>query len=447
MFDSLLWVLSHFVTHYAGQTNQGNKDDGDDANQASGSKDAPKQDTDLPPRPDYLRLKRPLQESNILDQSGASSSVDFQPKKVCKGGHRIRKISSPCSQQQSPPELRPSTSYDPPQSNRMPLPAIVGESEVESYNQDQDIEQYDAFTESEAKYFKSEYSLKRKLGEGQSGVVYLAIKKSNGKKVAYKSISKSDEYEYALESIPPPRCHLPSPIGRSEEQSVEQCMLPRPPNLLVPYEFMIQKYLSRPGYDNPYVPVVFDYIILEDEYILVMEYCDESWVNLAKYVEKKGRLDIEEARHIIKEIVNGMISLKQHGILHHDLTGRVKLIDFGVTGILPGWEDGKSVPLKSSDSPSPTVSEYEAGDSELWRMHTLGNLLYRIITPKGINIGYSDDEQEIRETIPDESDPYKHGLREKAISLIDVLVSSNTDTISSIEAILDHSFFQLNNKE
>ncbi|KAH9268447.1 hypothetical protein BASA83_009289 [Batrachochytrium salamandrivorans] len=401
MFDSLLWVLSHFVTHYAGQTNQGNKDDGDDANQASGSKDAPKQDTDLPPRPDYLRLKRPLQESNILDQSGASSSVDFQPKKVCK----------------------------------------------ESYNQDQDIEQYDAFTESEAKYFKSEYSLKRKLGEGQSGVVYLAIKKSNGKKVAYKSISKSDEYEYALESIPPPRCHLPSPIGRSEEQSVEQCMLPRPPNLLVPYEFMIQKYLSRPGYDNPYVPVVFDYIILEDEYILVMEYCDESWVNLAKYVEKKGRLDIEEARHIIKEIVNGMISLKQHGILHHDLTGRVKLIDFGVTGILPGWEDGKSVPLKSSDSPSPTVSEYEAGDSELWRMHTLGNLLYRIITPKGINIGYSDDEQEIRETIPDESDPYKHGLREKAISLIDVLVSSNTDTISSIEAILDHSFFQLNNKE
>ncbi|KAH6588007.1 hypothetical protein BASA61_006156 [Batrachochytrium salamandrivorans] len=38
MFDPLLWVLHHFITHYAGQTTQGNKDDGDGVDQASGSK-------------------------------------------------------------------------------------------------------------------------------------------------------------------------------------------------------------------------------------------------------------------------------------------------------------------------------------------------------------------------------------------------------------------------
>ncbi|KAH6595162.1 hypothetical protein BASA61_003861 [Batrachochytrium salamandrivorans] len=59
-----------------------------------------------------------------------------------------------------------------------------------------------------------------RLGQGSSGVVCLATRK---------------------------------PDVLSEKPSVEQCMSSRPPNLSVPYEFMLQTYLSRPGNDNPYV--------------------------------------------------------------------------------------------------------------------------------------------------------------------------------------------------
>ncbi|KAH9275308.1 hypothetical protein BASA83_002076 [Batrachochytrium salamandrivorans] len=201
----------------------------------------------------------------------------------------------------------------------MSLPAYAGESEVESYRQGQNTDQYREFIAGENKYFKSEYLFEDILEK------------------------------YAFESNPRPRCHIPSPLVGSDEQSVAQCMSSRPPNLLIPHEFALQMYLSRPGRENPYVPMTFDYITLEDEYILVMEHLDEKWSTLSKYVEKKGQLDIEEARNIIKEIVNGMISLKNHGVVHEDLNG---------------WEGGKSVPLKSSDPPS-TASEYKAETDEL----------------------------------------------------------------------------------
>ncbi|KAH6599508.1 hypothetical protein BASA50_003019 [Batrachochytrium salamandrivorans] len=365
MFDPLLWVLHHFITHYAGQTTQGNTNEGDGVDQVSGFKDAPKQDTDLPLKVHPLRLKRPLQESNPHDQSGTSSSTDFRPKKVCKGRHAVQQISSPCPQQQSQPSpsgSQPSTSYDHSQSNEMPLPAYLEESKVESYCQSQNHDQYNAFIAGENKYFRLEYSRKKKLGEGSFGVVRLAIKKSNGFKVAYKSIPKSKVDEYALESIPPLICHLRNPLVGFDEQSVAQCMSSRPSNILLPYEFALQMYLSRPGHENPYVPTTFDYIVLKKRYILVMEHLDEKWVNLFSYVKKKKRLEINDARDIVKEIVKAMISLKQYGILHDDLHGRVKLIDFGQSDILPGWEEGKSVPLKSSDPPS-TVLGYRAEDA------------------------------------------------------------------------------------
>ncbi|KAH6590098.1 hypothetical protein BASA61_005391 [Batrachochytrium salamandrivorans] len=100
------------------------------------------------------------------------------------------KLSSPCPQQKSPPEPQPSTSYDPPQSDEMPLPIRVGKSEAESYRQGQNADQYNAFTKEETEYFELEYSRKKKLGQGSFGVVFLATKESNGMEVAYKSISK-----------------------------------------------------------------------------------------------------------------------------------------------------------------------------------------------------------------------------------------------------------------
>ncbi|KAH9275306.1 hypothetical protein BASA83_002074 [Batrachochytrium salamandrivorans] len=94
MVDPLLWVLHHFVIYYAGQTTQGNKDDGDDDNQASGSNHNPKQDTDLPLKVHPINLSGFLRKTKAPDQNGASSSADPQPKKECKGGNWLRKYPS-----------------------------------------------------------------------------------------------------------------------------------------------------------------------------------------------------------------------------------------------------------------------------------------------------------------------------------------------------------------
>ncbi|KAH6561273.1 hypothetical protein BASA62_009977 [Batrachochytrium salamandrivorans] len=166
MFDSLLWVLPHFITHYAGQTTQGNTNDDDGANQPSGSKDAPKQDTDLPLRIHPVYLSRALWGTEVPDQSGAPASppADPRPEEECRGLRWLRKLFGLCPQQPSPsqpqpqPEPQPSTLHDPPQSDGMPLPVYVGRSEAQSYSQDQDADQYNAFTKGEAEYFELEYS-------------------------------------------------------------------------------------------------------------------------------------------------------------------------------------------------------------------------------------------------------------------------------------------------
>ncbi|KAH9244566.1 hypothetical protein BASA81_018019 [Batrachochytrium salamandrivorans] len=331
MFDPLLWVLHHFVTHYAGQTTQGDTDDddggddhGDYFDQTFDYNPKSKKADRLLQKSRSMNRHRLLQGSDITDEIDAFSFMDSKSKNRRKGSVGKKSPSKSPPQQQSQPRSQPSTSHDSFQSDEMPLPDYVMKEKAESYNQDQDIDQYNAFIESENKYFESEYLIEKEIGTGDFGTVYLATKRSNGMKVACKSILKKPVEEYALESIPPPRCHLPNPLVDSEKQPAAQCMSPRPPTLYVAHEAVIQMYLSRPGHENPYVLRVLDYITLENEFMLIMDYLDESWMSLASYMNEKIRLDIEDARKIIREIVNGMISLKQHGVFHKDLHGMVQ---------------------------------------------------------------------------------------------------------------------------
>ncbi|KAH6589020.1 hypothetical protein BASA50_010304 [Batrachochytrium salamandrivorans] len=440
MLDPLLWVLHHFITHYAGQTTQGDVKDGDGVDHASGSKDASKQDTDLLLRVHPIYLSKALWGTETPDQNGASSSTDPQPEEECGGLRWLRNILKPCSQQQSPPEPQPSTSHDPPQSDEMPLPTYFRVGILKYYTYFWITNRYPEFTKDEAMYFESEYSPKRKLGQGEYGMVYLATKNSNGMEVAYKSIPKSKVRKYTLESTSLSICHLRNPLVGSEEPSVEPCMSSRPPDLPVLYEFALQMYLSRPGHDNPYVPGVIDYITLKDKYIVVMEYVGGKWVSLSSYLMERKHLDVSKSRDIIREIVNAMIYLKQYGILHDDIHGGIKLIDFGLSNVLPGWEAGKSLPLKSPDLSSAS-SDYKAGFNELHSMQNLGYLLYMIITGENPYIDDLNYGEFIRETILPDPDPSKSELQLLGKKLTAALIKLNSNQVPSIEAILEHPFF------
>ncbi|KAH6571642.1 hypothetical protein BASA60_007038 [Batrachochytrium salamandrivorans] len=404
----------------------GDTNDGDDANQAFGLKKA----ASLIQGTTSTTLPTTLQESNTPNQSGASSSADLQPEEECGSLRWLRKISRSCPQQQSPPEPQPSTSQDPPQPDKMPLPAYFRVGIFKYYTYFWITNQYPEFTKEEAMYFKSKYSPEKKLGQGKYGAVYLAIRKSDGMEVACKSIPKSD-------LVP-------------KSPSFAQCMSSRPPDLPVPYEFMLQMYLSQPGHDNPYVPGVIDYFILKDKYIVVMEYIGGKWVSLSSYLMERKHLDVSKSRDIIREIVNAMISLKQYGVLHDDIhdknvmynkeTGGIKLIDFGVSNVLPGWVAGKSLPLKSSDLSS-TSSDYKAGFNELHSMQNLGRLLYMIITGKSLYIEDLNYGEFIREAILPDPDPSKFELQVLGKSLTTALIKLNSNQVHSIEAIFNDPFF------
>ncbi|KAH6590773.1 hypothetical protein BASA50_009151 [Batrachochytrium salamandrivorans] len=390
----------------------------------------------------------PFQESDIPDESDASSFMDSKSRKGRKGSVGKKSPSKPSSQQQSQPGSQPSTSQDPPQSNEMPLPVRVGKKEVESYYQSQNPDQYNAFVKEETKYFESEYFIRKELGERRFGTMYLAIKKSNGMKVTCKSIPKPSVYQYALESIPPPRCNLRNPLGRPEDQPAAQCMSSRPPTLYVAHEAAIQMYLSRPGHENPYVLRVFDYITLENEFMLITDHLDGSWMNLLSYIKEKIRLDIKGTRKIIKEIIHAVINLKQQGVFHNDLhignvlynlkTGRVKLTNFGATKVPPGWEERKL--LQSLDLPL-TAPEYEAGLSELRIIQRIGWLLFRLLAGKYLDKDAFNYGELMREIILPDPDPSQSELKEKAVHLVDILVGRDPKQIPSFEAILKHPFF------
>ncbi|KAH6597441.1 hypothetical protein BASA50_004358 [Batrachochytrium salamandrivorans] len=489
MFDPLLWVLHHFVIHYAGQTTQGDTDDDDgdyfdqtfDYNPKSKKADRllqksrsmdrhwSLQESDISDESDAFSytgskskkagrlLQRlgsmdqygPLQENDISDESDASSSMRSKSKNRRKGSVGKKSPSKPSSQQQSQPGSQPSTLHDSSQSDEMPLPVRVERLEVESYYQSQNPDQYNAFVESETMYFESEYFIRKELGERRFGTVYLAIKKSKGIKVTCKSIPKQNVYQYALESTPPPRCNLRNPLVGSEEQSVAQCMSPRPPTLYVAHEAVIQMYLSRPGHENPYVLRVLDYITLQDKFMLITDYFDGSWMNLLTYINEKIRLGIDEVRIIIKEVINAVINLKQRGVFHNELhvgnvlynleTGSVKLTNFGATKVPPGWEERKF--LQSLDLPLPTVPEYEAGLSELRGIQRIGWLLFRLLTGKYLDKDAFNYGEFMRETILPDPDPAQSELKEKAIHLVDILVGRDPKQIPSFEAILKHPFF------
>ncbi|KAH9269999.1 hypothetical protein BASA83_007987 [Batrachochytrium salamandrivorans] len=381
LYGVFILLLTAGTIHAQGNTNDG---DGGNVNQASISKYA----TSLPQRVHSLGLPKALQESDTPDQSSISSSVDLQPGEECTSGHGIRKVSKSCSQQQSLPVSQSSTSHDPPQSDEMSLPVYLGKSEVESYSQSWNTEQYRRFIVGEARYFESEYF----------------------------------HYEDT-------RCHIPNTLGHSGEQSVAQCMSPRPPNLMVPHELLLQMYLSRPGHENPYVPKVFDYFILEYEYILVMEYIGGEWVSLSRYLREKTQLDIETARDILREIVNAMMFLKRQGVVHNDIhagnviynteEGTVKLIDFGISDVFKEWTGGKSFPLKHLDSSS-TALEYKARIKELRSMQRIGQLLSNLLTgERGYGTHFKYGEL-MRKTILPDPDSSKSVLKEKAIHLVNI---------------------------
>lgn len=88
---------------------------------------------------------------------------------------------------------------------------------------------------------------------------------------------------------------------------------------------------------HPSVLELFTYFEDADHVYLILELCRNG--ELQSYLKKRGHLSEDEARHFLRQIVQGLLFLHSRNVLHRDMTlsnllltedNHIKISDFGL---------------------------------------------------------------------------------------------------------------------
>ncbi|XP_062846445.1 serine/threonine-protein kinase pim-1-like [Trichomycterus rosablanca] len=111
---------------------------------------------------------------------------------------------------------------------------------------------------------------------------------------------------------------------------------------LLPVEVALMRMVSRPP-ANPYVLKLLEWFDTPERCILILER-PVPCVDLYQLMRKKGRLRMQFARHVMRQVVLAVLHCRDRGVLHRDIkrqnvllnteTLEVKLIDFGCGDLL-----------------------------------------------------------------------------------------------------------------
>ncbi|XP_047463391.1 serine/threonine-protein kinase pim-3-like [Mugil cephalus] len=210
--------------------------------------------------------------------------------------------------------------------------------------------------------FESKYQQLNVVGEGGHGSVYAGYRRADNLPVAIKHIPRNNV--------------LCKDISKKTR--------------LLPLEVAVMKKLARGAGGKSAAIALLDYYDLDEKLILILERPDPC-ADLFQYIEDKGgSLPEEEARLVLKQLVEAGVELEEKNIFHRDIklenilmaTGsvvpRLRLIDFGlscftkktslftifcgtVAHILPEWYQRHT---------------YRAGPSTVWQV---GVVLYEML--------------------------------------------------------------------
>ncbi|KAH6573474.1 hypothetical protein BASA60_006023 [Batrachochytrium salamandrivorans] len=295
-------------------------------------------------------------------------------------------------------------------------------SDLKPYLQIQENDDHLLFTECEDMYLQLKYNYVKKPSMGMhSSYLQLATKKSDGSKVLLKTIEKEYVIFYSFESTSPSELHGAEVSAIYGKYAGEKCMSPKSLNSVLPFEIEMQKYLSQDGYGSPHVPRVIDYVVTESTYVLVMEYPGEEWMALDEYTTEHGKFSADEVRFITKEVMTALLSLKNLGVAHGSVagenvlynkkTGGVKLMNFGFSGLLEGWNQGNSASGSSKD------------ESDSWGFHSILGVenVYTWLRGGVLNGEADLDQRWLDGTVEHESMGTRHDNRMLAARLADFL--------------------------
>ncbi|TGZ70603.1 hypothetical protein CRM22_003112 [Opisthorchis felineus] len=176
---------------------------------------------------------------------------------------------------------------------------------------------------------------------------------------------------------------------------------------------------------------------------LVLEICHNG--ELQTYIRQNGPVTEDVARHYLKQLINGLLYLHSHSILHRDLTlanllltkdMKVKIADFGLaTKIEPG-EDHKTM-CGTPNYISPEVASHgqQGLETDVW---SLGCMFYTLIVGRP-----PFDTREVRSTLNrvlavDYELPLH--LSPEATDLIGCLLKRQPQERIKLRSILQHPF-------
>merc|ERR1712072_1095583 len=151
------------------------------------------------------------------------------------------------------------------------------------------------------KDFHAKYTVKEQLGKGGFGVVYSAVRRSDGLEVAVKEVSKDEKVMLGSDNMP--------------------------------LEVALMQLLQ----DVPGVIKLLDYFEMNHCYFIVMErfHCKD----LFDFISEQGPLPETLAKDLFKQILQTIMGCHKRGIVHRDIkdenilidlkTFKTKIIDFG----------------------------------------------------------------------------------------------------------------------
>nr|CAG4643834.1 EOG090X03P9 [Lepidurus arcticus] len=140
---------------------------------------------------------------------------------------------------------------------------------------------------------------------------------------------------------------------------------------------------------HPSILELYTYFEDQDYVYLVLEHCENG--ELQKYIKTLGKgLSESEARHVMIQVVEGMLYLHSHNILHRDLSlanllltkdMRVKIADFGLATQLSRSDEKHLTMCGTPNYISPEVAMRSSHglEADVWG---LGCLLYTMLVGK-----------------------------------------------------------------
>lgn len=138
--------------------------------------------------------------------------------------------------------------------------------------------------------FESDYTVLRQLGAGGHSTVKLSLRKKDGKRFVSKCINSNNVWHWE---------------GH------------------VPMEIHMMKLLKSKGRS---VIQYVDHFEMDKDFIIIMEYLGQDWLDLYDYVENYGPVKESNTKAIFKQIVKSVDWMHSLGISHNDIKGIFSLI-------------------------------------------------------------------------------------------------------------------------